>query len=183
MLQQGDHPEFLHLKIGREITVLDLWPAYQIHLHLGCNWNIDFLFLFYGNAPIFPVSLLIGTAFISSGKDLIEIHLLGCSWLLVFFFPPSGSRDAAFGITRLVPRVLWDVDGKRLNRVEMGIYRNHGMCWECFANMPCIRQLPPSLSRQILALEPARAHLRSQNNPSASDVPLRDALISQTFRG
>lgn len=89
MLQQGDHPEFLHLKIGREITGLDLWPAYQIHLHLGCNWNIDFFFLFYGNAPIFPVSLLIGTAFISSGKDLIEIHLLGCSWLLGFFFPPK----------------------------------------------------------------------------------------------
>lgn len=46
MLQQGDHPEFLHLKIGREITGLDLWPPYQIHLHLGRNWNIDFLFSF-----------------------------------------------------------------------------------------------------------------------------------------
>lgn len=50
------------------ITGLDLWPGYQIH-HLQWNWNINFS----GNAPISPVSLLIGPAFRSSGKDLLEI--------------------------------------------------------------------------------------------------------------
>lgn len=55
--------------LGEIITRLDLWPVYRMHLHLQCNWNINL----YGVVAIFPISFLIGTAFISSGKDLIEI--------------------------------------------------------------------------------------------------------------
>lgn len=46
-----------------------LWPVCAMHLRLQCNWNINL----YSVVPIFPISFLIGTTFISSGKDLIEI--------------------------------------------------------------------------------------------------------------
>lgn len=112
MLQQGVHPESLHLKSEFPSCQEgnDNRPGFvlikSIFISSAIGTSIFFLLFFYGNAPIFPISLLIGPAFRSSGKGLIENHLLGSNLF------PNGFGDAAFGISQLVPCFLWDADGK-----------------------------------------------------------------------